>query len=153
MSNGRDYLSPEQEARLAERSKQIEQEFQNRAPERARVAEETKRTMEARIDAERPLALERTRQIQKENDEKKENIISDWLEMNPTFIKNDKTTMIPNGKKIAVLVSNNVNIVTTKQVLHFPNFYMGQEIIAVERSGGRKTKRRRSRKSKKSKQN
>lgn len=150
MSNGRDYLSPEQEARLAERSKQIEQEFQNRAPERARVAEETKRTMETRIDAERPLALERYRQIQKEKDLEKENIIRDWLEMNPTFIKNDKTTMIPVGKKIAVLVSNNVNIVTTNQVLYFPNFYMGQEIIAVERSGGRKTKRRRrSRKSKK----
>ena len=150
--NGRDYLSPEQEDRLAERSKQIEQEFRNKAPERARVAEETKRTMEAREAAERPLVLERHRQMQQKKDLEKENIIRDWLEMNPTFIKNDKTT-IPAGKKIAVFVSNNVSTLTTNQVLYFPNFYLGNEIVAVERSGGRKTKRRRSRKSKKSKQN
>ena len=149
MSNGRDYLSQEQEERLAERRKQIEQEFRNKAPERERVAEETRRAMEARANAERPLALERSRQIQNDNDEKKENVIRDWLEMHPTFSKNDKTTMIPIGKKIAVLASNNVNVETTKQVLYFPNFYMGKEIIAVERSGGRKTKRRRGRKSKK----
>ncbi len=150
--NGRDYLSPEQEARLAERSKQIEKEFRNKAPERERVADETKRTMEAREAVERPLVLERHRQIQQEKDLEKENIIRDWLEMNPTFIKNDKTT-IPAGKKIAVFVSNNVSTLTTNQVLYFPNFYLGNEIVAVERSGGRKTKRRRSRKSKKSKQN
>ena len=91
--------------------------------------------------------------MQQKKDLEKENIIRDWLVMNPTFIKNDKTTMIPVGKNIAVFISNNVSIVTTKNVLYFPNFYLGNEIIAVERSGGRKTKRRRSRKSKKSKQN
>jgi len=151
--NGRVYLSPEQEAALAERSKQIKQEFSNKAPERARMAEETKRTREAREAADKSLALERSRQIQNNNDEKKENIIRDWLEMHPTFSKNDKTTMIPVGKKIAVFVSNNVSTLTTNQVLYFPNFYLGNEIVAVERSGGRKTKCRRSRKSKKSKQN
>lgn len=148
MSNGRDYLSPEQEAALAERSRKIEQEFRNKAPERQRIVEETRRVMEERDAAERPLALERSRQIQKEKDLEKENVIRDWLEMHPSFIKNDKTTMIPKGKQIAILVSNNVSIVTTNQVLYFPNFYLGNEIVAVERSGGRKTKRRR-RKSKK----
>lgn len=149
MSNGRDKLSPEQEDALAERSRKIEQEFRNKAPERARVAEETRRVMEERDAVERSLALERSRQIQKENDQKKENVIPDWLEMHPSFIKNDKTTMIPKGKQIAILGSNNVSIVTTNQDLYFPNFYLGNEIVAVERSGGRKTKRRRRRKSKK----
>jgi hypothetical protein len=171
--NDRDYFTPEQEAHLSERSKQIdrefsldqisektyerlkkiEQEFRNKAPERARVAEETKRTMETRDAAERPLTLERSRQLQKDNDQKKENVIRDWLEMNPTFIKNDKTTMIPKGKQFATLAYNNVNIVPSPRDLYSPNFYLGNEIVAVERSGGRKTKRRRCRKSKKSKQN
>jgi len=67
---------------------------------------------------QRPLALERSRQIQNANDEKKENIIREWLEMHPTFSKNDKTTMIPKGKQFATLAYNNVNIVPSPRDLY-----------------------------------
>ena len=139
---GRDDLTPEQEARVATHQQNVYNYV--KTPENK---SEIKPNLEnLKIEQKRNM------EIIKNKEATKQTIVHDWLEMHPTFSKNDKTTMIPKGKQIAILVSNNVSIVTTNQVLYFPNFYLGNEIVAVERSGGRKTKRRRSRK-RKSKQN
>jgi len=153
MSNGRDVLPPELEAKLAEISRIRREEYERDAPERERrtaeLMAETRRSMAEREAAERPAFLERNSQMKIEDKTKDRNIANEWLEMNSNYIANDKTTMIPSGTNMAVLTSNRVNIVKAPRNLFFPIFHMGGEIIAVERRGGRKTKRtRRQRKTK-----
>ena len=144
MSNGRDSdYTPEQQLRENDRQAEYRNtpEYNRRMAEEAEDAERIRRVNAL---AERKRALQQEAiMISKMSNE--------WLAQNTDFMP--PPDMIPANTTIAYFDNRTNEIVKTKTMFNqYNKYYMGNQIIAVERpsTGGRRTRlrRRRSRKSK-----